>query len=159
MYSLLYIGFMLVPASCSSMTGQRSPDLSLPDKAEVLSDLRLANDFFMVQYPNPGEAIVTDRARPSNIWTRGTYYEGLMALYEIDPMKRYYDYAVEWVQFHNWGLRGGNRNRNADDQCCGQTYIDLYKIDTQPERIANIKANIDFIVSLTYNGTVLIFNI
>jgi unsaturated rhamnogalacturonyl hydrolase len=128
-------------ASCSSM----------PDKAAVLSDMRRANDYFMKQWPDPGKEIVTDRARPSNIWTRGTYYEGLMALYEIDPQKRYYDYAVEWGEAHDWSLRSGNRTRNADDQCCGQTYIDLYKIDPQPERIANIKADIDYIVDNPQN--------
>ncbi len=51
------------------------------------------------------------------------------------------------VKSTKWGMRSGNQTRNADDQCCGQTYIDLYKIDPQPERIANIKANIDYIVS------------
>lgn len=33
--------------------------------------------------------------------------------------------------------------RNADDQCCGQTYIRLFEIDPQPERVRDIKANID----------------
>jgi len=131
-------------SSCSRVSNR-------PDKSGVLADLRLANDYFMNKYPDPDEEIVTDRARPSNIWTRGTYYEGLLALYGIDPQKRYYDYAVAWAEFHNWGLRGGNRNRNADDQCCGQAYIELYNIDPQPKRIANIKANIDFIVSSSQN--------
>ena len=145
--SILYSGLLLAVVACSSTSSKGVLDSGLPEQTQVLSDLRRANDFFMGQYPDPGQEIVTDRARPSNIWTRGTYYEGLMALYEIDPQKRYYDYAVQWGEDHDWSLRGGNRNRNADDQCCGQTYIDLYKIDPQPERIANIKANIDFVVS------------
>lgn len=33
--------------------------------------------------------------------------------------------------------------RNADNQCCGQTYIDLYMIDRKPERIKAIKMSID----------------
>jgi len=139
--SILYSGLLLAVVACSSTSSKGVLDSGLPEQTQVLSDLRRANDFFMGQYPDPGQEIVTDRARPSNIWTRGTYYEGLMALYEIDPQKRYYG------EDHDWSLRGGNRNRNADDQCCGQTYIDLYKIDPQPERIANIKANIDFVVS------------
>ena len=126
--------------ACSSCT-------SVPNKADVLSDMTLANNYFMNQWPDPGKEIVTDKARPSNIWTRGTYYEGLMALYEIDPQKRYYDYAVQWGEFHNWGLRGGNQNRNADDQCCGQAYIDLYRIEPRPERIANIKECMDNMVN------------
>ncbi len=124
---------------------------SVPDKAAVLSNMTLANDYFMKEWPDPGKEIVTNRARPSNIWTRGTYYEGLIALYEIDPQKRYYDYAVQWGDAHNWSLRNGNQTRNADDQCCGQTYIDLYNIDPKPERISNIKANIDYIVNNPQN--------
>src|SRR5690606_1642700 len=35
----------------------------------------------------------------------------------------------------------------GDDQNCGQTYLDLYEIDPQPERIADIKENIDFVIA------------
>lgn len=118
----------------------------LPGKKEILAPLTLANAYFMNLWPDPGKSIITNRERPSNIWTRGVYYEGLMALYNIDKQKKYYDYAVEWGQKHNWGLRNGIKTRNADDQCCGQTYIDLYMIDKQPERIKDIKACIDNMV-------------
>ena len=40
-------------------------------------------------------------------------------------------------------MRTGPQTRNADNQCCGQTYIDLYLIDKKPERIKDIKASID----------------
>lgn len=101
----------------------------------------------MQRWPDPGKEIVTNKTRPSNIWTRGVYYEGLMALYQADPQQRYYDYAVEWGEKHNWGLRDGVTTRNADNQAAGQTYIDLYKIDPKPERIRNIKASIDNMVN------------
>jgi unsaturated rhamnogalacturonyl hydrolase len=110
---------------------------------QVLDKMILANDYFMHKWPDPGKEIVTNRARPSNIWTRGVYYEGLMALYNTNKDKRYYDYAVQWGEFHKWGLRNGAKTSNADDQCCGQTYIDLYLIDKKPERIHDIKASID----------------
>jgi unsaturated rhamnogalacturonyl hydrolase len=116
---------------------------SLPAKKEVLQQLRLANRYFMNAWPDAGKEIVTNQARPSNIWTRSVYYEGLMALYSIDKKKEYYDYAVSWGEKHNWSLRGGPQTRNADNQCCGQTYIDLYRIDKKPERIKDIKASID----------------
>src|SRR5882762_6738793 len=116
---------------------------SLPNKKETLQKLRLANQYFMQAWPDAGKEIVTNQARPSNIWTRAVYYEGLMALYSIDKNKAYYDYAVSWGEKHNWGLRGGTTIRNADNQCCGQTYIDLYLLDKKPERIKDIKASID----------------
>lgn len=118
----------------------------LPSKKKILQPMRLTNAYFMKKWPDTGKPIVTNRERPSNIWTRGVYYEGLMALYAIDPQKQYYDYAVDWGQKHNWNMRNGITTRNADDQCCGQTYIDLYLIDKKPERIQNIKANIDNMV-------------
>ncbi len=109
-----------------------------PKAEAVLEKMRTANEYFMNKWPDPGKTIITNRERPSNIWTRAVYYEGLMALYEVDPDDKFYNYAVDWSTFHNWGFRSGNMTRNADDQCCGQTYIDLYLIDPQPERIANI---------------------
>ncbi len=68
----------------------------LPAKKQVLEPLRLTNQYIMNNWPDPGKTIVTNRERPSNIWTRGVYYEGLMALYNIDKQKKYYDYAVLW---------------------------------------------------------------
>ena len=119
----------------------------LPSKKEVLHSMRLTNQYFMNKWPDPGKSIVTNRERPSNIWTRAVYYEGLMALYNLDKQQKYYDYAVDWGQKHNWGLRSGATTRNADDQACGQTYIDLYLIDKKPERIKDIKASIDGMVA------------
>src|SRR6186997_2561154 len=118
----------------------------LPSKKKILKPLRQANEYFMNKWPDPGKEIVTERARPSNIWTRGVYYEGLMGLYSIEQKKKYIDYAVDWGNKHKWGLRNGITVRNADDHCCGQTYIDLYLIDKQPERIRDIKASIDLMV-------------
>jgi unsaturated rhamnogalacturonyl hydrolase len=118
----------------------------LPSKKNILKPMRTANSYFMKKWPDPGKSIITNRERPSNIWTRAVYYEGLMELYRIDKNKAYYDYAVDWGNKHKWGLRSGLESRNADDQCCGQTYIDLYLIDKQPERINAIKASIDNMV-------------
>ncbi|WP_418715609.1 glycoside hydrolase family 88 protein [Bilophila wadsworthia] len=41
------------------------------------------------------------------IWTRGVYYEGLMALYSVYPRDDYYKYAVDWSNYHEWGGRQG----------------------------------------------------
>jgi rhamnogalacturonyl hydrolase YesR len=118
----------------------------LPSKKEVLVTVRLANHYFMNKWSDPGKSIITNKERPSNIWTRGVYYEGLMALYSIDPQLTYYNYAVAWGEKHKWGLRSGPATRNADDQTCGQTYFDLYLLDKKPERIHEIRAAIDAMV-------------
>ncbi len=118
----------------------------LPSKKEVMDKMVLTNAYFMNKWPDTGKSIVTNKERPSNIWTRAVYYEGLMALYAVNPDKAYYDYAVSWGNAHKWGLRDGVATRNADNQCCGQTYIDLYEIDPQPERIKDIQASIDLML-------------
>ena len=104
--------------------------------------MRTANSYFMKKWPDPHKRIVTNKERAANIWTRGVYYEGLMALYQMDPQKAYYDYAVTWGEKHNWKpVRGEVYTRHADNQNCGMTYIDLYRLDPKPERIAAIKEN------------------
>ncbi|HEX6431904.1 MAG TPA: glycoside hydrolase family 88 protein [Niastella sp.] len=115
----------------------------MPSKKSVLKAMRVTNQYFMNKWPDPGKSIVTNKERPSNIWTRAVYYEGLMALYAIDKKKEYLNYAIDWGTKHKWGLRDGIQTRNADNQCCGQTYIDLYLLDKKEERIKDIKASID----------------
>ena len=126
----------------------------LPNKSTVLASLRLANDYFVGRWPDPTIDIVTDRARPSNLWTRAVYYEGLMGLYAIEPdtarKTSYYDYAVRWASSpgHPWQITYGDANADdADFQACGQTYLDLYAIDPQPVRIAQIRQSIDRMVN------------
>ena len=58
-----------------------------------MSAMVLANKYFMEKWPDVGKTIITERERPSNIWTRGTYYEGLMALYKLNPDPVYLNYA------------------------------------------------------------------
>lgn len=115
----------------------------LPTPADVLTTMRQTNAYFMAKWPDPGRSIITNKERPSNIWTRAVYYEGLMALQGLKPEAAYLDYAVAWGEAHRWGLRSGVRTRHADNHACGQTYLDLYRIQPDPERIRDIRASID----------------
>lgn len=141
-YSLLLLTLVILQ-SCFAQ--------KIPSKKSILKPMRQANEYFMNKWPDAGKTIYTNIERPSNIWTRAVYYEGLMALYSIDKKKTYYDYALQWGEKHKWGLRGGVATRNADNQACGQTYIDLYLIDNRqnPERIKDIKTSIDQMKSTT----------
>ncbi len=125
---------------------------NLPDKATLLEQMTRANRYFMNKWPDAGAPIVKEivpgKDLPANIWTRATYMVGFMALYQIDPQPTYLDYMVRWGQGHHWAPAWNNNNtRNADDQCCGQTYIDLYQIDPQPQRIQSIKTCIDQMIA------------
>ncbi|MDR2087594.1 MAG: glycoside hydrolase family 88 protein [Dysgonamonadaceae bacterium] len=118
----------------------------LPDREDVLQTMIKVNDYFMRKYADYKQPSFVGRQRPSNIWTRSVYYEGLMALHQIYPKEEYYNYALQWAEFHQWKLRNGNTTRNADDQCCGQIYIDLYNLSPEPEKIRNIKICMDHLL-------------
>ena len=60
---------------------------------DVMKTLRKVNDYFMMKYADPTLPTNVNRVRPSSLWTRAVYYEGLMALYEIDNNPRYIDYT------------------------------------------------------------------
>lgn len=95
-------------------------------QAEVLDAARNANDYFMAKYADPTEPTNVKKIRPSSLRTRAVYYEGLMALYGIDPKNEYIDYTDRWAAFHKWTPRDGTSTRDADNQCCSQTYLDRF---------------------------------
>jgi unsaturated rhamnogalacturonyl hydrolase len=116
-------------------------------RKEVLRSMELANGYFMKKWPDPGQDIVTDKVRPSNLWTRAAYYEGLMALFYINGDRDLYEYAVRWGESHHWMPAYGNLDtRDGDHQCCGQTYIELYQISGNADWIGPITENINRMV-------------
>ncbi|MFK8165351.1 MAG: glycoside hydrolase family 88 protein [Lewinella sp.] len=120
----------------------------LPSPADILEKAQLANDYFMQKWPDPSKEIVGNKVRPSNIWTRAVYYEGLMALYNIDPQPKYITYTMDWGNAHDWKFRGGRTyTRDADHLCAAQTYIDLYLLNRQPKQIQATKMAIDSIMN------------
>lgn len=121
------------------------------DREIVLGQMLLANKYFMNKWPDVGKTIITNKERPSNIWTRAVYYEGLMALHQIYPKKEYYEYALDWAKFHNWGFRSGNETRNADDYCAAKTYIDLYNLEPEPGKLKNTRACMQKFLSTPQN--------
>ncbi len=126
------------------ITSAKEVSAQTVSSAKTMESMVLANKYFMEKWPDVGKTIITERERPSNIWTRAVYYEGLMALYKLNPDPAYLKYVLDWGEFHKWGLRDGVKTRNGDNQCCGQTYIDLYMLDRyKEERIKDIRACID----------------
>lgn len=109
----------------------------------VLQMMQKVNNRFMDNYADPTRATLVKRMRPSSLWTRAVYYEGLMALYEIDADKRYIDYTDRWANFHEWTPRKGVTTCDADDQCCSQTYLARYMQSGGEEKIAKVRENLD----------------
>jgi len=114
---------------------------ALPTKSEIIGKMKLVNDYWISQNTSPG----------NNQWARAVYFTGNMDFYKIYPKDTYLQYANLWANNYGWGLNGGNTTRNADNQICGQTYIDLYKLDAVkvPSKIYAIKTSVDYMVSGT----------
>ena len=127
------------------------PLKSYPSRHEVLQTLIKVNDYYLTNHPDPLKSIPyysRKRVYEANIWTRAVYFEGLMALYSIYPENRYYDYAYEWADGFKWGMRRDNTTtRNADNYCCGQTYVDLYRLTPEPKMLTKTKACMNMLVN------------
>lgn len=110
---------------------------------QVLSTTQKVNNYFMAKYADPTLPTNVKKVRPSNLWTRAVYYEGLMALNEIDPQERYLDYTDRWAAFHQWTPRNGIKTGDADDQCCEQTYMMRYVQTGKQEMLSPTLQNLD----------------
>ena len=138
--------FLLLMAICIPAFYVTAPEL--PSQAEILKTMVLTNDYFMKTTPDHGAPTFGGgKERTSNLWTRAVYYEGLMALIGIAPEQRYIDYVSQWGEAHKWAPRGSLNTHNADNQCCEQTYLDMYEIMQDPRMFANVKINIDACVN------------
>lgn len=116
---------------------------SAQKQGDILSLARRVNDYFIAQNPDPTKPTFVKRERSSNLWTRAVYYEGLMALYSIDPQKRYLQYTDRWGTFHKWTARTSEQNTNADNQCCEQTYIDRFMMTRDTAMLCPTKRNLE----------------
>lgn len=115
---------------------------------EVLETLTKVNGYFMKKYADYRLPSFYKKMRPSNIWTRTVYYEGLLSLYSIYPLDEYYDYAYGWADFHEWGFHRGTTTRHADNYSPGQIYLDLYRLcPNDAEKIRKTRANINMLVN------------
>ena len=119
---------------------------------EILDVVQRTNDYFMKKYSDPTLDTYVNKARTSNLWTRAVYYEGLMALYEIDPQQRYIDYTDRWADYHKWTARGSVKDTDADNQCCQQTYIDRYIQSEGKKDLSKVKENLDHQISTGRNN-------
>ena len=115
---------------------------SLPVKSDVAAKMVLVDDYWINGHN-------TDALIGNQDWARAAYFVGNMAMYYTNNDQKYLTYARSWANKWKWTLVGGNTNRLADAQCCGQTYIELYNIDTTGSNLTNITTNIDYMVNST----------
>ena len=110
---------------------------ALPSKSDIVSKMILVNDYWITENPNSGD----------NKWARSVYFIGNMAMYDVYPDSKYYEYAEDWAIRWDWKLNGSIWYPHADNQAAGQTYIALYKYDPQPYKIEHIQTSVNIMVN------------
>ena len=85
------------------------------------------------------------RAEPyfNRQWTYGALYTGLLALSDASGDKKYRDAMLAMGKTLEWKLARQSGNISADDQCIGQTYLDLYLQSHDPAMLAPTRDTLD----------------
>lgn len=128
----------------------------LPARQDVLKTLTKVNDKYLRDHPDPLRPIPyysRKKIYDANLWTRAVYFEGLMSLYSIYPENKLLDYATEWADGFKWGMKGDiTTTRNADNYCCAQTYIDLYRLCPEPHRLTKTMGTMNMLINTPQTG-------
>jgi rhamnogalacturonyl hydrolase YesR len=67
-------------------------------------------------------------------WIRATWYTGVMAAFDATRDEDYLKQSLAWAKKHEW--QPGNEPSGANVLTCGQTYLELWFLRHEPERIA-----------------------
>ncbi|HKK40771.1 MAG TPA: glycoside hydrolase family 88 protein [Bacteroidales bacterium] len=132
--------FVIAGGACITLNAQKM------SSSKILEEMNLANSYFVnSQKLNSGG--VTDFIR-GNTWRRSFYYEGLSAYYSVSHDSASLASMLNWGNAYSWGMPGGVSTREPRDQCCGQTYTDMYLLDRyKEERIDDTRVCIETMLS------------
>ncbi|NUR69866.1 MAG: glycosyl hydrolase family 88 [Hamadaea sp.] len=99
-------------------------------RTEILNQVRLVQTYWIDTHRNPGD----------NKWARATYFSGHLAAYRATGENL--RYAQKWAQQNAYALNGGTTTRNADNQCAGQAYYDLFDVDHDASHLTAVDESI-----------------
>lgn len=114
-----------------------------PTKAELIQVIQKVNNYWQSTHPTPGNAF----------WDVAAYHTGNMEAYFLTKNEAYRQYSESWAIQNQWmGAKSkdkvtwkykyGETDEHVlfgDWQICFQTYIDLYKIQPDSNKIARAK--------------------
>jgi len=83
---------------------------------------------------------------PSQDWTFATLYAGMLAASHTLGDTRYHDVVLSVAEHYQWRL--GPRQTHADDQAIGQAYLELFRENPDPARIAPLREQFDAVMLL-----------
>ena len=146
-------GYFLLLPGC---TAQK--DINIPDadsKEEVLQIVHKVNSNWQSQNPNPGNPF----------WDNAAYHTGNMETYFLTRKEEYRKYSEVWAEQNKWmGATSTNKSEwkysygekpefvlFGDWQICFQTYIDLYNLKPDTNKIARAKEVMEFEMSTSNN--------
>jgi len=118
-------------------------NLEEPDPEEVHALLEKATKY-EVEHNRPIE-------RQGASWRLCAFYIGTLAAYRATHQIYYRDLARRWAQANRWQLK---RTRNADLQCIGQVYLELYLQDREPHMLRATRELFDTIMADPEPGNV-----
>ena len=108
------------------------------------SPLKASLDLSLASKNNPVKALA-DRVRghvnsqplrfPNQHWVRGTYYAGLLAMYESTKDEAYLDDCMKWGKQVSWRIKeqgGGPYESGAYPLICGQIWYCLLYTSPSP---------------------------
>jgi unsaturated rhamnogalacturonyl hydrolase len=75
-------------------------------------------------------------------WARSAYYTGNQRAARVLANRSYVNRAFAWAAANSWQI-GPEGPNSADAFCCGQTYIDLYRLNPQPVGLADISSRVN----------------
>jgi rhamnogalacturonyl hydrolase YesR len=115
----------------------------LPRPNEVIAIVQRVNDHWQLTHPEHGRAF----------WDNAAYHTGNMEAYFLTKKEAYRQYSETWARQNEWkGAKSDDKANwkysygETDDyvlfgdwQICFQTYIDLYNLKPEPQKIARAK--------------------
>jgi len=126
-----------------------------PTKAELLQVIQKVNTYWQTNHPTPGNAF----------WDVAAYHTGNMEAYAITGNEAYRQYSEAWAvhnewmgakskEKQNWKYKYGETDDHVmfgDWQICFQTYIDLYNLKQDPQKIARAREVMEYEMSTSQN--------
>lgn len=144
----IYYDTIMNMQGCDSILTLNLALIPNSDKAVILSQLQKVNNYYMIQNPET-ESVNSGLSK----WLEGSYFNGHTALFRLHPTKENMRYALQWAENNDWNI--GNTRGEADNQCVGQVYMDLYyangatddymlsKVGTSVENMVNRASAVD----------------
>ena len=132
-------------------TSKTRPQVPRLRKEDVLAVITKVNDQWQAEHPPQTRAF----------WDVAAYQTGNMAAYAVTKNERYRQYAEDWAVHNQWKGATSNDRANwkytygetpeyvlfGDWQACFQTYIDLYNLKPDSQRIARAREVMEYEMS------------